>query len=659
LSAADDDWLKANQTYLTRQMARLKAAMRREPPPNPPVWAKARGARPPAIEALAAAFELSSFERDLLLLCAAVELDPEVSELCATAAGGSGRASVTFSLALSVLPEGHWSALGPQAALRRWRLIKVAENQPLTLAALRIDETVLHALAGIDALDPSLAAVISSLPAIETAALAPTHAALARLVALAWDAGADRHAVALARLVGEPAECRPIVAAAAAACHMKSWLLGADAAPTDPDSLDRWARLWRRQSRLTGPAVLMLELGEGAHTEEARSFGAASRLLERLTGPLALADPDRTFPRRAGTTSFEVGGLPMAVQREVWTAALRRGSPIRGAGALKAVEATADLVAVQFSLGQSAIETIAAEAARATRMPEESRPVGEIAWDLARSSARSRLDGLAQRMESNFVWDDLVLPEAETATLRAIAAQLRQRMTVYERWGFAQKSARGLGISALFAGPSGAGKTMAAEVLARDLRLDLYRIDLSSVVSKYIGETEKNLRRVFDGAEQSGAVLLFDEADALFGRRSEVKDSHDRYANIEVSFLLQQMEAYRGLAILTSNMKSALDPAFLRRLRFVIQFPFPGLEERQRLWAKAFPMATPTEDLDLSRLAQLRVTGGTIRSIAMNAAFLAAEAGASVRMSHLREAARIEYTKLERNLTAGELEAWL
>ena len=168
-----------------------------------------------------------------------------------------------------------------------------------------------------------------------------------------------------------------------------------------------------------------------------------------------------------------------------------------------------------------------------------------------------------------------MLPGCQLQTLREIAAQVRQRAKVYETWGFAAKGTRGLGISALFAGASGTGKTMAAEVLASELRLDLYRIDLSQVVSKYIGETEKNLRRVFDAAEEGGAVLLFDEADALFGKRSEVKDSHDRYANIEVSYLLQRMEAYRGLAILATNLKSALDPAFLRRLRFVVQFPFP------------------------------------------------------------------------------------
>jgi len=236
---------------------------------------------------------------------------------------------------------------------------------------------------------------------------------------------------------------------------------------------------------------------------------------------------------------------------------------------------------------------------------------------------------------------------------------VRQRMKVYEKWGFSSRTSRGLGISALFAGPSGTGKTMAAEVLANELRLDIYRIDLSQVVSKYIGETEKNLRRVFDAAEDSGSILLFDEADALFGKRSEVKDSHDRYANIEVSYLLQRMEAYRGLAILTTNMKDALDAAFLRRIRFIVQFPFPGIEQRAEIWRRIFPRETPTDNLNMEKLARLNVAGGNIKNIALHAAFLAADTDNPVRMAHLLRAARVEYGKIEKTLTDAEIRGWV
>jgi len=279
-------------------------------------------------------------------------------------------------------------------------------------------------------------------------------------------------------------------------------------------------------------------------------------------------------------------------------------------------------------------------------------------WHACRLRGRPRLEDLAQRISSRATWADIVLPEAQMCVLQTIALQLRQRTRVCDDWGFAEKSNRGLGLSALFAGPSGTGKTLAAEILANEFELDLFRIDLSAVVSKYIGETEKNLRRVFDAAEEGGAVLLFDEADALFGKRSEVKDSHDRYANVEISYLLQRMEAYRGLAILTTNMKEALDPAFLRRLRFVVQFPFPDQAQRAEIWRRIFPVKTPTDSLDIDGLARLSIAGGNIRNIALNAAFAAAEAGEPVRMPHLLGAVRLEYEKLEKPLTHTELGDW-
>ncbi|MEH2114811.1 ATP-binding protein [Nostoc sp.] len=266
---------------------------------------------------------------------------------------------------------------------------------------------------------------------------------------------------------------------------------------------------------------------------------------------------------------------------------------------------------------------------------------------------------MAQSIRAIATWQDLVLPDPQQQLLREIVAQVRQRIRVYETWEFAVRGSNGLGISALFAGASGTGKTLAAEVLAHELRLDLYRIDLSQVVSKYIGETEKNLRQVFDAAEASGAILLFDEADALFGKRSEVKDSHDRYANIEVSYLLQKMESYRGLAILTTNLKNAIDSAFLRRIRFVVQFPFPDAVQRIAIWQGMFSPKLPTIDLDFTKLARLNITGGNIRNIALNAAFLAANDGESLQMKHLLQAAQGEYAKLEKPFTEVEMGGWL
>ncbi|NER97011.1 MAG: ATP-binding protein, partial [Symploca sp. SIO1B1] len=269
-------------------------------------------------------------------------------------------------------------------------------------------------------------------------------------------------------------------------------------------------------------------------------------------------------------------------------------------------------------------------------------------WDSCLEITRPKLETLAQRIEVKAGWQDLVLPADEMALLHQITKQVRQRGKVYQEWGFHQRMNRGKGISALFAGESGTGKTMAAEVIAKDLGLHLYRIDLATVVNKYIGETEKNLRRLFDAAEDGGAILFFDEADALFGKRSEVKDAHDRYANIEINYLLQRLEAYRGLAILATNKKNTIDQAFLRRLRFIVNFPFPGAAQRAIIWQKVFPKETPTEELDWERLSQFNFTGGNVHSIALNAAFMAAEAGKSVTMDVVLTAARMEFKKLDK-----------
>jgi SpoVK/Ycf46/Vps4 family AAA+-type ATPase len=313
-----------------------------------------------------------------------------------------------------------------------------------------------------------------------------------------------------------------------------------------------------------------------------------------------------------------------------------------------------DAIVGQFSLDGAAIEA----AARASLNGSEEDLATRL-WTACRTQTRPGMDGLAQRLEPAATWEDLVLPSSQSDVLREMVSQVRRRATVYEHWGWAQRGERGLGITALFAGGSGTGKTLAAEVIANELGLDLYRIDLSQVVSKYIGETEKNLARVFNAAEGGGAVLLFDEADSLFGKRSEVKDSHDRYANLEVGYLLQRMETYRGLAILTTNMKGALDPAFLRRLRFVVTFPFPDAAQRSEIWRRVFPAATPMDDLPLAKLARLNVAGGNIRNIALHATFLAADSGQPVGMAHLLRAARTEYAKLEKPLTEVETGGWI
>ena len=277
---------------------------------------------------------------------------------------------------------------------------------------------------------------------------------------------------------------------------------------------------------------------------------------------------------------------------------------------------------------------------------------------LSRIRARPKLDELAQRIEPGAEWSDLILPDDRKEMLREMIAQVRHRTKVFQNWKFKKKNNRGLGLCALFAGTSGTGKTMAAEVLARELNLDLYRIDLSTVVSKYIGETEKNLGKLFDAAESGGVILLFDEGDALFGKRTEASDSKDRYANMEVSYLLQRIESYNGLAIVTTNIEDSLDSAFMRRLRYIVKFPFPAPAERAAIWRRVFPEGVLKEPHPrvYEMLGQMEISGGLIYSIALKSAFIAADDGNAdgIYLPHIYQAAKSEYTKVGRVLSVSE-----
>jgi ATPase family associated with various cellular activities (AAA) len=623
------DWQEANQRYLVAALGRVCEALRRhlgeedggDAERELTEAAKALPA-PAALDRVCASFGLSDFERDLLLLCAGVELDGAFAELC----GGQP----TFGLALAALPGAHWSALSPDGPLRRWRLVETAPGDRLTTGPLQIDERVLHYLAGVATVEDRLRGLARGVP---VSPQPPSREAVADRVLALWQAFSDAESPPAVQLCGgDGAGRRGIAGLACAKAGLTAVAVDAAELPATASEQEPLARLWEREAALTG-AALLLELEDVDDQARLRRVVA---FLEAVGG-WRLVSSREPVRSREPILRVDVPPLEAVEQLELWKGALD--------GRANADELAE--VAQQFRLGG---EAFAAAAARVR--------AGASAWDACREQARPRLDDLALRIEPAATWHDLVLPEPQLATLREVALHVRHRATVYDTWGFAAQGARGLGISALFAGPSGTGKTMAAEVLANELRLDLYRIDLSSVVSKYIGETEKNLRRVFDAAEEGGAILLFDEADALFGKRSEVKDSHDRYANIEVSYLLQRMEAYRGLAILTTNQKSALDQAFLRRLRFVVQFPFPDPAQRAEIWRRIFPAETPVADLSPERLAQLNVAGGNIRNIALGAAFLAAADGGPIQMSHLLPAVRSEYAKLEKPLSDTEIGGW-
>ncbi|GAB4070859.1 ATP-binding protein [Ancylobacter sonchi] len=655
MSAARADWVERNQRHLAAELARLRLILQRrlangDAPAAPPAAAPSddHGTDPAdtGLGRLSAGFRLSPFERDLLLLCAGVELDSEVARLCAALHGDPLRRAPSFGLALAVLPGAHWSAVAPTGPLRRWGLIEPGRSEALTEAPLGIDETILHRLAGLDCPDPRLDGLITDIP--PGGPLTPSQAETAERLVDLWRGVADGQLWPAVQLCGEDRLGQERVAAAACAtAGLALWRLDGVDIPASPRERVALARLCERELVLKGGA-LMLSVAAGGDTRAERGLLA---FVEEMAGPLVLALDGPLVLTRRPSRRLEVNRPAPAERRMLWAGTL---GPLASG-----LNGRFDAMVDRFRLDGAGIEAACATAQDGGRDGEdEPGRFGDRLWAACRVQARRRLDTLAERIESRAAWADLVLPAPQQALLAQMALHVRHATTVYERWGFAGKTGRGLGISALFAGTSGTGKTMAAEVLANDLGLDLYRIDLSQTVSKYIGETEKNLRVVFDTAEESGAVLLFDEADALFGKRSEVKDSHDRYANIEVSYLLQRMEAYRGLAILTTNLRSAIDPAFLRRIRFVVQFPFPDATHRSEIWRRVFPPDTPTRDLDPDRLAQLTLAGGHIRNVAMNAAFLAAGRGEAVGMEHLRQAALAEYAKLEKPATSAELGGW-
>lgn len=608
--------------------------------------AEASPEAPPALPILAARLGLDPFETDILLLCVAMELDPAVPGLIA-AAHGSGHPG--FALALRLFDTPAWDALAPQRPLRHLRLIEINQPgaTPLTAAALRADERVVNFVKGLNLIDERVAALTAEagrLPPIADSQRAAVDEALALLTAAQGD---EDGALPTLQLLGRDRGSRQAVAAhLAAAIGLRLHRLPLDALPTARAEVELFARLWLRESLLL-PLALYIEADDLDHAG-AEVTAALHTLLGQPLGPVLVGLRETPLRLRSGAAAIEVRPPTAAEQHAAWRAALHAGDTDARIAADDApahdAASDAELLAGHFQLNLEQI----GEAARRARIRRAD------AWDVCRDQALARLDTLAQRIQPKAHWEDLVLGDEATGLLRQIADQVHARHRVYQQWGYAERMNRGMGISALFAGESGTGKTMAAEVIANALRLHLFRIDLSSVVSKYIGETEKNLRRLFDAAEQGGAILFFDEADALFGKRSEVKDSHDRYANIEINYLLQRMEAFSGLAILATNMKAALDTAFLRRLRFVVNFQFPGPVERKRIWRNAFAPGVPCEALDYDRLARFSLSGGNIHGIALNAAFAAAARGVAVSMPLLLSALRAELRKLDKPVNEAE-----
>jgi AAA+ superfamily predicted ATPase len=594
---------------------------------------------PPALLMLAQNLGLSKFEQQVLALCVAQELDTQIPGYCALAQDDISKDHASFALAFGLFDEPDWAALSPQGPLRYWRLIEINQPgaTPLTTAALKADERILNYIKGLNYLDDRITPMVHPLNDARPGQSLPlSQQKTADHIADYLRVPMGSYQTRSVQLQGKDSESKRLVAARVCAMlGLNAYVLPVGQLPESSGDLELFIRLWQRESLLM-PLALYIDATDINPTERQ----SLTRFVQRFfQGNNCLVFMDEDLDNETGVAqamAFEILKPTPEEQSRLWSEAL-------GAG----VQQQLPQITEQFSFNQSEIQRIASWSHNDHE--NQAQDQERVLWQICRVATRSGMEKLARRIDTKATWKDIVLPEQQANLLTQIAQQIFNRKRVFSDWGFREKMNRGMGISALFCGESGVGKTMAAEVIANACQLDLYSIDLSAVTSKYIGETEKNLRKLFDAAEDSGAILFFDEADALFGKRSEVKDSHDRYANTQIDYLLQRMEQFNGLSILATNMKSALDKAFTRRLSFIVDFPNPDTSLRHEIWHKVFPEQTPlSPNIDYKRLAGFNLNGGNIHNIAVNAAFLAAEVKSEVTMRLILDATLAEFRKLEK-----------
>ncbi len=637
-------WTELNQRYLTIRLQEVCRLLESDKTQDLLIDFTASDAlaeqmsNPPALVIVGEAFGLSSFEQFILLLCAGYEFDGHFVQAL-TVFQASTKSRPSFGVAMRLFKDSHWSAITPVAPLRHWRLIEIESSESLVNSAMRIDERILHFLSGISYLDSRLKGMIRHDQ--QTTILAPSLEHCVQKITVSWNQLDITNGLPIIQLCGQrDSDLRSIAQSTCQKIGLIPYYLDAEDIPRESSEREALVTLWQRESILDRAALVIS--GSNEHQSTLNNF------IRGLFSPCIVIDKQPIDIASKPSLRIDVPATNASEQIMLWQNALGEKA--------KYINGGLNHIVSQFNLTAQNIAHVSQQ--METAVNSQKADLSDTLWQQCRLQSRKKLDNLAQRVRGQANWDDLILPVTQKQILKDIVAQTRQRYKVYEEWGFSKKSAAGQGISALFYGSSGTGKTMAASVIANALQLDLYRIDLSQVVNKYIGETEKNLGRVFDAAEDSGAILLFDEADALFAKRTEVKNSHDRNANMETSYLLQRMENYCGLAILTTNLKKEMDTAFMRRIRFVLQFPFPDVATRGQIWQQVFPVETPLEKIDISKLANLDVAGGNIRNIALNAAFLAAENNEAITMPHLAKAARREFGKLEKSIKESELRSW-
>ena len=630
--------------------------------------------------ALAAEFDLSPTEVDALVLALAPDLDPKYEKVYGYLRDDITKTRPTADLILRILTDTDVERLtvmdlfSQRSNLVSEGLIRIEAGPTIPSQVVRVEERVVEYLRGSDAIAGTLGDLATvdrfEEPSPISFAEDERREALDAIGERLREYGERRSPAWLETTATEgqssasPSE-RPLVAgftgpdertaqaAVGYACRRAGVpVIRFDGATLTSDDLpDRLAAI-RREARLQGGAIQVtsvdvLEPERRSPFVESRDGMEVQRVsddhLERMIGELDRF-PGDVFLTGDASISAEIQS---DLERHRFTQVrFPRPDYAQRTAMWRAVEDLPDdadpaRLAGTYRLTRGDIEDAVATARSLTCGALTANDIREG----CRLHSRQELDELAREIEPTYDWDDIVLPEDTLTHLREIAGAIRHRGTVFEEWGFADRFSLGNGINVLFTGKSGTGKTMAAEIIANDIGLPLYKLDLSSVMSKYIGETEKNLSRVFDAAENSNAILFFDEADALFGKRTEISDAHDRYANVEVDYLLQRMEEHDGCVILASNLKENIDEAFRRRINASVGFPMPDENARREIWELIFPEQTPRGEIDIDFLAGFELSGGYIKNVALTASFLAAEAGEPVDMSHVVRALRREFQK--------------
>ncbi|PSQ19179.1 AAA family ATPase [Halobacteriales archaeon QS_8_69_26] len=600
------------------------------------------------LTALAERFGLDERAVDALLLSVAPELDRKYEKVYAYLQDDITKKRPTAGLILRVLADDERERLRARSLFSRSSplvenaLVRLeGADDPLLSRVVTADQRVAEFLLGSDEVDPSIDGAVDAVrPETRVDQLPLDDRTRAQVDRLAPDTASGP----VMRYVYGPYGAGKGDVVEAMCRGVESSLVRADAArlpSTDvPDPLDRLVR----EARIRGAAIHLRNVHELG--EEGQGADRLARELDRFEGHVFLTGGEE-WTLRNGVDRHEFATLHVprpgfARRKELWD---------RRADALPDALDTAD-IAAKFRLTRGQID----DAIDTARAFENGEGLTETAlYRGCRVQSRQTLGSLARKNETNYGWDDIVLPDDTIQQLREVAAHVKHQGTVYSDWGFEDRFSLGNGLNVLFSGPSGTGKTMAAEIIANDAGLDMFKIDLASVVSKYIGETEENLKQVFDEAEYTDAILFFDEADALFGERSEVSDSQDRYANVEVSYLLQRMEEHDGTVVLATNYKENIDDAFLRRINLNVEFPRPDRESRATIWRMIFPEETPVGNLDVHFLSSFEINGGNIKNVALTASFLAAEDDSDrVEMDHVVRALRRELQKTGRLVNPEE-----